>query len=232
MDTIAAQRTPPRPPLMVGVTTGLLLLTSLVLVAAALVRWRTLGWPPLVWLAGYGAMSAIRLPHHRRNRRNAIVTRRLGAAERLVLAAMFATMMLLPLLHLATGLFAFADYPLPAAASGLGAALVPPLLWLFYRSHADLGRNWSPGLELRRDHQLVTRGVYARWRHPMYVAIGLSVVAQPLLIHNAIAGALALPAFAALCLLRVPQEEAMMRERFGADYDAYRARVGWLWPRR
>ncbi len=44
---------------------------------------------------------------------------------------------------------------------------------------------------------------------------------QPLLIHNWIAGFLALPAFAALCVVRVPIEEALLRERFGAAYTAY-----------
>ncbi|WP_277981931.1 hypothetical protein [Sphingomonas phyllosphaerae] len=31
--------------------------------------------------------------------------------------------------------------------------------------------------------------------------------------------------------LRMPQEEAMMRQRFGADYDAYGATVGRRGPR-
>lgn len=217
-----------RAPLLAGVGGYLLLLLSLALFAAALTRWRVIGWPALLWLASCAAMTAIRLPHHARQRGNAVVAGRYGPAERIVLVAMFATMMVLPLVHLATGAFAAADYPLPAWVSAIGAGALAPMLWLFYRSHADLGRNWSAALELRRDHALVTGGVYARWRHPMYVAIWLSALIQPLLVHNLIAGALVIPAMAALWLLRVPQEEAMMRERFGADYDAYCARVG-LW---
>jgi protein-S-isoprenylcysteine O-methyltransferase Ste14 len=38
-------------------------------------------------------------------------------------------------------------------------------VWLFWRSHADLGRNWSPSLELREGHELVTEGVYRYVRH-------------------------------------------------------------------
>ena len=64
----------------------------------------------------------------------------------------------------------------------------------------------------------------------MYVAIWLAVLIQPLLIHNVIAGALAIPAFAAMWTLRVPREEAMMRKQFGTRYDIYAARVGRLWP--
>ena len=217
-------------PMMSGLGTLVMLVTALMLMIAALFRWRENGWGALAWLFGFVAMTAIRLPHAKRNRANQIVTARKGLDETLLLIGMFTTMMALPLLHLATGIFAFADYRLPAAATAFGAILLVPMLWLFWRSHADLGRNWSPGLEVRQGHDLVTGGVYARWRHPMYVAIWLTVLSQPLLIHNAIGGLLAVPAFAAMWLLRVPQEEAMLRERFGEAYDAYCARVGRLWP--
>jgi hypothetical protein len=30
-------------------------------------------------------------------------------------------------------------------------------LWLFYRSHADLGTNWSITLEVREQHRLITK---------------------------------------------------------------------------
>jgi protein-S-isoprenylcysteine O-methyltransferase Ste14 len=217
-------------PMMSGVGTQLMLVAAMVSIIAALFRWRENGWGALVWLAMFVAMTAIRLPHAMRNRSNRVVTARKGLDEGLLLAGMFATMMLLPLLHLATGVFAFADYHLPDWATAIGAIALVPMLWLFWRSHADLGRNWSPGLEVREDHDLVTGGVYARWRHPMYVAIWLAVLAQPLLIHNAIGGLLAVPAFAAMWWLRVPQEEAMLRERFGEAYAIYCARVGRLWP--
>ena len=115
--------------------------------------------------------------------------------------------------------------------NGAGALLQVPCLWLFWRSHADLGRNWSPGLEVREDHSLITRGVYARIRHPMYAAIWISVLAQPLLIQNWIAGFLVAPAFAAMWFIRVPKEEAMMRLQFGKAWEAYCVRAGRLLPR-
>ncbi len=215
-----------RAPLLAGVAGHSLLLVTLVLVVAALTRWRLIDWPGLFWLASFAAMTAIRLPYHARNRGNAVMAGQRGPAERIVMVGMFATMMVLPLVHLATGVFAGADYTLPEWMSAAGAIALAPTPLLFYRSHADLGRNWSASLELQRDLTLVTGGVYARWRHPMYIAIWLSALTQPLLVHNLVAGALVIPAMAALWLLRVPQEQAMMRHRFGADYDAYRERVG------
>jgi protein-S-isoprenylcysteine O-methyltransferase Ste14 len=218
-------------PTMSGAGAQLILVAAMLLIIAALFRWRENGWGALAWLAMFVVMTAIRLPHATRNRSNRVVTARKWRDDVLLLGGMFATMMLLPLLHLATGTFAFADYRLPDGATAIGAVALLPMLWLFWRSHADLGRNWSPGLEVREGHDLVTDGVYARWRHPMYVAIWLAVLAQPLLIHNVVGGMLAIPAFAAMWWLRVPQEEAMLRDRFGEAYDAYCARVGRLWPR-
>lgn len=70
----------------------------------------------------------------------------------------------------------------------VGAALMTLAVWLFWRSHTDLGRNYSPSLQLREEHALVTRGVYRRVRHPMYASEWLWVTAQALLLQNRVAG--------------------------------------------
>ena len=105
-----------------------------------------------------------------------------------------------------------------------GAQLV---LW---RSHVNLGRNWSPTMQIRNQQSLVDRGVYARIRHPMYTAHGLWGVGQMLLLHNWIAGPLFLVLFVPFCLYRVPREERMMIERFGDHYRDYVKRTGRYWP--
>ena len=201
-----------------------------VLVGMAL-RWRTDGWGPLIWLMAMAAMFSIRKPHSSRNRTNVVVETRQDRTEVVLLAGMFIGMMVLPAIQLATGLFDFAEYALPVWATGIGGIVQVPFLWLFWRSHADLGRNWSSTLEVREDHALVTSGVYARIRHPMYAAIWISVLSQPLLIHNWVAGVLVVPAFAVMWFIRVPNEERMMRARFGDAYDVYCRRTGRLLPR-
>jgi protein-S-isoprenylcysteine O-methyltransferase Ste14 len=103
-------------------------------------------------------------------------------------------------------------------------------LWLFYRSHADLGTNWSITLELREKHQLVTEGLYRHVRHPMYLALLLYSLGQALVLPNWVAGPSYLVAFALLFGLRVGPEERMMLEAFGTGYQAYRARTKRLVP--
>jgi protein-S-isoprenylcysteine O-methyltransferase Ste14 len=126
---------------------------------------------------------------------------------------------------------AFADYELPSFATWLGTGVMLLAIWLFWRSHADLGDNWSVSLEVREEHKLVTRGVYQRVRHPMYVAIFLWCIAQGLLLPNWLAGWSALATFSLMYVLRVAREEQMMCEFFGEEYRAYMGRTGRLWPR-
>ena len=207
------------------------LLVSVGLLVAAFVRWPQIHWGGQVWLLVMLATFAVRAPFSAQVRKNVIAERRHDRVEATLLTAMFAGMMVLPMIAVATPVLSFADYRLPDWATTAGVLLNIPYIWLFWRSHTDLGRNWSPGLEVRDGHSLVTRGVYGPIRHPMYAAIWIGVVAQPLVVQNWIGGCLALPAFAALYLTRIPKEEAMMRAQFGADYDAYAAKTGRIWPR-
>ncbi|HSK65647.1 MAG TPA: protein-S-isoprenylcysteine O-methyltransferase, partial [Anaerolineales bacterium] len=125
----------------------------------------------------------------------------------------------------------FADYTLPAWAGWLGVVLIAGAVFIFWRAHADLGLNWSPTLEIRERHELITGGIYAHIRHPMYASQWLWVLAQPLLLQNWIAGFLNLLVFVPFYFLRVREEERLMLEQFGDRYRSYMQRVGAVLPR-
>lgn len=183
-----------------------------------------------IWVASLLLTIAIRAPHARIAKGTAITEQRMDAAEATALGAMFVCMVLAPTIAVMTPLFDAFAYTLPAWSVWAGAALVALGLIMFWRSHADLGRNWSPALELREEHTLVTRGVYRNVRHPMYAAIWLQALGQPLLVHNWIGGALIVPACAFLYFSRVPKEEKMMADQFGEAWRAYAARTGRVIP--
>ena len=123
-------------------------------------------WAKFVILASTVAMVAIRAPHGQRSRTIKVVKTRKGGLETGLLT--FATLtFLLPLVWIASPVFSFADYPLRATNFIVGTVGLAVGLWLFYRAHADLGRNWSVTLEIRDKHQLVTGGIYSLVRHPM-----------------------------------------------------------------
>jgi protein-S-isoprenylcysteine O-methyltransferase Ste14 len=118
---------------------------------------------------------------------------------------------------------------LPAIAY-LGVATLCGALWLFYRSHRDLGQNWSISLAIRDEHRLVTSGVYRFIRHPMYSSFFLLAFAQFLLLPNWFAGASGLVGIGVLYAFRIRQEERMMLDRFGAEYRDCMARTKRLIP--
>lgn len=201
------------------------------LIALALWRWQINGIGTFPWIASIFAINIIRAPFAKRNAANAIVQKKAVTTERALLALVALGATFIPVIHLATGVLSFANYELPLWAIVAGALMLLPGLWLFWRSHADLGRNWSVTTELHEEQTLVTEGVYSRIRHPMYSAIWLLFLAQPLLVQNWIAGFAGPIAFGIMYFVRVPYEEAMMREKFGKLYEDYSARSGRLWPR-
>lgn len=180
-------------------------------------------------LAANIVMVIIRAPHGQRSRGVAVATSRRGRLEILLLTFAWVAFFV-PLLWVATPLFAFADYPLHLVPLLAGIACFAAGLWLFARSHADLGTNWSITLEVRESHQLVTRGIYRRVRHPMYLALLVYSVGQALALPNWVAAPSYGVAMALLFALRLGPEERMMRERFGEDYEAYRKRTKRLVP--
>lgn len=137
----------------------------------------------------------------------------------------------LPLIYLLTDLLAFADYAISSYFRWTGVIVMLIALWLFRRSHADLGQNWSATLQLKEDHKLVTFGVYRSIRHPMYSAIFLWDISQGMILQNWLAGWAALVAFSVLCIARVPKEERMMTWHFGNEYKEYMNRSGRIFPR-
>jgi protein-S-isoprenylcysteine O-methyltransferase Ste14 len=103
-------------------------------------------------------------------------------------------------------------------------------LWLFWRTHKELGRNWSVSLEVRDKHELITGGVYRYVRHPMYSAFFLWAIAQFLLLPNWVAGLSGIVGFGTLYAFRVAREEQLMLEAFGEEYRAYMKRTARVLP--
>jgi protein-S-isoprenylcysteine O-methyltransferase Ste14 len=147
-----------------------------------------------------------------------------------LLALAFLGLWLVPLIYAATGFPAALDRPLIPAIAVLGVIALCGALVLFYRSHADLGKNWSISLQIRNEHRLVTTGIYRFIRHPMYTSFFLLAVAQALLLPNWLAGLTGLVGVGILYAFRVRQEERMMLERFGTDYQNYMAHTARLIP--
>jgi protein-S-isoprenylcysteine O-methyltransferase Ste14 len=180
-------------------------------------------------LAAMIVMIAIRAPHGQRSRSIPVVRKRKGAVEAIALTVALVAFAL-PLVWIATGFLLFADYPLRPIPLTAGAIFFALGLWLFHRAHADLGTNWSITLEVRREHQLVTHGIYRRVRHPMYLALLIYSLGQAFALPNWIAGPSYGVAMLILIALRLRAEEQLMLDTFGEQYVAYQATTNRLIP--
>ena len=174
---------------------------------------------------------AIRAPISRQQRKTPKSNRRVTTQEKILLGLLFLAMFLIPIFYAATSWLDFANYSLPNWAGWLGVAILAVALLVFWRAHADLGLNWSPTLEIREKHELITNGIYGVIRHPMYASQWLWVIAQPLLLQNWIAGWSNLVVFILFYVLRVRAEEKLMLEQFGDQYRSYMEKVGAVFPR-
>jgi protein-S-isoprenylcysteine O-methyltransferase Ste14 len=180
-------------------------------------------------LAASIAMVVIRAPHGNRSRRVKVVKSPKGPLE-VVLLTLAWISFFVPLIWVFSPLLRFADYPLRPLAFLAGVVCFVMGLWIFHRSHANLGEFWSITLEVREKHRLITEGIYRRIRHPMYLGIFLYSLGQALLVPNWVAAPSYGLAFGLLFALRIRAEERMMRDEFPQEYDAYAARTKRLIP--
>jgi protein-S-isoprenylcysteine O-methyltransferase Ste14 len=105
---------------------------------------------------------------------------------------------------------------------GLGCGLV-------YWSGVALGRLYSPEVTVQEDHHLVTTGPYQYVRHPRYAGAILLGLGLALTFRSWIGFGLAV-GFIGVILLRIRDEEDVMREEFGAEWEAYCERSWRLIP--
>jgi protein-S-isoprenylcysteine O-methyltransferase Ste14 len=184
----------------------------------------------ILWLLDLLGWCAIRYAPYRRARKVKTVLVRDRHREWALLGLSFAGMFVLPMVYTVSSQPRFAGYAVGSLQIGLGAVAAAASLWMFYRTHKDLGQNWSATLEVRDAHTLVTTGIYRSVRHPMYAAFWLWTIAQALLLANWIAGPAGLVAFGIHFMLRIGREEQMLADRFGAAYRDYMARTSRIVP--
>ncbi len=183
-----------------------------------------------IWVLGIIAWYVIRFPFERRAKRVRVVSSRRSGSEAVGLASALVGLAVIPGFYVATRIPRGLDHPSHVWAVIVGAIVFFSAMWVFRRTHKELGRNWSITLEIREKHKLISGGPYAFVRHPMYTSFMLMGIGQAFLIPNWFAGLAGLLGFAILFFLRVDKEERMMLEIFGAEYGDYMQKTKRLIP--
>ena len=85
-----------------------------------------------------------------------------------------------------------------------------------------LGRRFSGLVAIQPGHRLVTSGIYRVIRHPSYLGLLVNALGWGLAFRAGV-GVFIAVLMLIVVIARIKAEERLLRETFGAEYDAYRA---------
>lgn len=112
----------------------------------------------------------------------------------------------------------------------LGALLTVAGVAFAIWARRHIGRNWSGQVTIRKEHELIRTGPYARIRHPIYTGILLALAGTAL----AIGEYRAILAFAVIAIgfiVKAKREESFLATQFGPAFDEHRQQTGFFLPR-
>jgi protein-S-isoprenylcysteine O-methyltransferase Ste14 len=111
--------------------------------------------------------------------------------------------------------------PFSIGSSILVALLGGSAIAIFVAATRAMGRNWSVAARLRDDHQLIRSGPFAVVRHPIYLALLLYLLSFGVAFGHLAQLLVAAPFYIAGTLVRIREEEKLLRARFGDDHARY-----------
>ena len=180
----------------------------------------------IVWIGG----GIVRNPHMKKYKKTEKINSRKTAREKFLVFLAAVGMMIVPMICVFTPWLNSFNMGLSDWVRWLGTICFGFGMVLFWRAHKTLGRNWSPVLEIRKDHKLITGGPYKYVRHPMYTQIWIWVLCQGLILSNWVVMIVGILTWSVLYFIRLPEEEKMMIEEFGEEYKDYMKRTKKIIP--
>lgn len=128
------------------------------------------------------------------------------------------------------GALPFPPYPTHLAAVCVGLLLMAGGAAVNILGRLALGHNWANHATVYAEQTLVTSGVYALVRHPLYASLIWMFTGAALVYLNWAALLANLLIFVPMMIYRARLEEAMLAERF-PEYAEYQRQVGRLVPK-
>ena len=117
------------------------------------------------------------------------------------------------------------DLPWSAPSSLICSLLVLLLggsaIAIFVAATKAMGQNWSVVARMRSDHQLVRSGPFAVVRHPIYLALFLYLLSFAVAFGHFANLIVAVPFYCVGTIVRIREEEKLLRAQFGEDHARY-----------
>lgn len=103
-------------------------------------------------------------------------------------------------------------------------------LYISFIGRKELGTNWVSGHEyqIKKEHTLITSGIYRYIRHPIYSGMFFMLLGVELLVNSYFV-LLAIPAFIGIYIYG-KKEEKILLEHFGKQYKEYMQRTKMFVP--
>ncbi len=109
---------------------------------------------------------------------------------------------------------------------GIGALCAFGIYWLF----SSIGSGITPTSATRKEHKLVTSGIYRWIRHPLYTIGSSFIISFGMMADNWFITAFGILAFI-LMAVRTSKEEANLIDKFGDEYREYMKHTGRFLPK-
>ena len=110
-----------------------------------------------------------------------------------------------------------------------GLVFVGSGLALIFWSGVALGKMYSAEVTIQKKHHLVTTGLYHYIRHPRYLGVIFVALGLSLLFRSWIGLVVSIPLLVVL-VFRIKDEEAVLSEEFGLEWEVYRKQSWRLIP--
>lgn len=104
-------------------------------------------------------------------------------------------------------------------------------LWLVLSAVRTLGKQWAFVARLVEGHKLITEGPYSLVRNPIYLGMFGMLLATGLALSTWWALLAASVIFLIGTFIRIHSEENLLRDSFGAEFEAFARRVPAFFPR-
>jgi len=140
-------------------------------------------------------------------------------------------MIYFPLMNILFGYFGKFFIEIPNIFKIISSIIMTIDIIIFYLSHKDLADSWSPFLEIKDKQKLVKTGIYKYIRHPMYLSMWIFAIFEGFVLSNYFIGIFGVLTWANLYFVRVSNEEKMMLDTFGEEYEKYIENTGRLLPK-
>lgn len=181
----------------------------------------------IIWIGG----GMVRNPHMKNYKKTEKINSEKTLREKFLCFLAAIGMMIAPMIYLFTPWLNSFNIGLPDWARWIGIICFGFGMVLFWWVHKTLGKNWSPLLEIRKDHKLIAEGPYKYVRHPMYTVIWIWVLFQGIVLSNWAVIIIGILTWSILYFVRLPDEEKMMIEKFGQEYKDYMRKTKKIIPR-